>query len=133
MAERGAVQSLVTSRGVDRGRSSQSKADPSSQASSFAITGAGTASCLLASLSTQNSVTWNDDTQSTIDFMGGVDVRPLGMTTMTVLGRVSSGCFEGALAIKTMDVSSVPGATQCLLSGVRSANANISLSLLRLF
>lgn len=100
---------------------------------SFTITGSGAASCLLASVSTQNVVTWNDGAQSTIEFLGGVDVRPVGATLVTILGRVSSGRYENALAIKTMDVSAIPGVTQCFLGGVRSATANVSLTLLRLF
>lgn len=100
---------------------------------SFTITGSGAASCLMASVPTQNTVTWNDGSQSVIEFVGGVDVRPVGMTMVTILGRVSSGRYENALAIKTMDVSSVPGVTQCILGGVRSASANVSLTLLRLF
>ncbi|MFP2958523.1 hypothetical protein ACLEPN_11920 [Myxococcus sp. 1LA] len=113
--------------------SCMASSDPGLAFGSFTITGAGTASCFVSSLSTQNTVTWNDGTQSTIDFIGGVDVRPPALPTVTLLGRVSGGRYEGALAIKTMDVSAIPGLTQCLLSGVRSASANISFSLFRLF
>ncbi|GEL74311.1 hypothetical protein [Myxococcus virescens] len=107
--------------------------DPGIALGSFTITGNGAASCLMASVPTQNTVTWNDGSQSVIEFLGGVDVRPVGMTMVTLLGRVSSGRYENALAIKTMDVSSVPGVTQCILGGVSSATANVSLTLLRLF
>ncbi|WP_426756768.1 hypothetical protein [Myxococcus sp. Y35] len=108
-------------------------ADPGIAFGAFTITGNGTASCLLASVPTQDTVTWSDGSQSIIEFVGGADVRPPGMTTITLLGRVSTGRYEDAIAIKTMDLSSVPGVTQCLLGGVRSASANISLTLLRLF
>ncbi len=107
--------------------------DPGIASGSFTVTGEGMTSCLLASIPTQNVVTWNDGSESVIDFLGGADVRPVGMPMVTVLGRVSSGRYENALAIKTMDLTRAPGMTQCILGGVQTASANISLTLLRLF
>ncbi|AEI62977.1 hypothetical protein LILAB_05280 [Corallococcus macrosporus] len=124
---------FTTVTGTGQLSSCRAPSDPGLAFGSFTIIGASSASCLVSSLSTQNTVTWNDGSESTIDFIGGVDVRPPGTTMVTVLGRVSGGRYEGALAIKTMDVSAIPGVTRCLLSGVRSANANISLTLRRLF
>ncbi len=119
--------------GTGRVSSCVDSTDPGLASGLFTITGTSAVSCLLASAPTQNVITWNDGTQSTIEFINGVDVRPVGASMVTLLGRVSSGRYQNALAIKTVEVSSVPGVTQCLLSGVRSSSAEISLALLRLF
>ncbi|WP_426753945.1 hypothetical protein [Myxococcus sp. Y35] len=99
----------------------------------FTVEGMGGASCLLASIPTRNVVTWNDGSQSVIEFVGGVDVKPLGQSVVTTLGRVSSGRYENALAIKSLVLTHVPGIPQCLASGVEFSSGPVSLTLLRLF
>nr|QLH55459.1 hypothetical protein [Myxococcus fulvus]QLH55507.1 hypothetical protein [Myxococcus sp.] len=124
---------MVDVTGTGRLSSCVDSTDPGLASGIFTITGTSTVSCLLASAPTQNVINWNDGTQSTIEFINGVDVRPVGTSMVTILGRVSSGRYQNALAIKTVEVSSVPGVAQCLLGGVRSSSTEISLALLRLF
>ncbi|GHG62658.1 hypothetical protein [Comamonas sp. JC664] len=99
----------------------------------FTVEGLGSASCVLASIPTRNVVTWNDGSQSVIEFVGGLDVKPLGQSVVTTLGRVSSGRYENALAIKTLILTNIPGIPQCLSSGVAFSSGPVSLTLLRLF
>ncbi|MFP2957137.1 hypothetical protein ACLEPN_04690 [Myxococcus sp. 1LA] len=107
--------------------------DPAINYGDFSVEGLGMASCLLASIPSQNVVTWNDGTQSVIEFVGGVDVKPLGQSVVTTLGRVSSGRYANALAIKTIVLTNIPGIPQCLSSGVEFSSGPVSLTLLRLF
>ncbi|AKQ64581.1 hypothetical protein A176_001493 [Myxococcus hansupus] len=99
----------------------------------FTLEGLGSASCVLASIPTRNVVTWNDGSQSIIEFVGGLDVKPLGQSVVTTLGRVASGRYENALAIKTIVLTNIPGIPQCLSSGVEFSSGPVSLTLLRLF
>ncbi|MCS0635975.1 hypothetical protein NX801_09915 [Streptomyces sp. LP05-1] len=103
--------------------------NPTLTGANFTAAGDGIASCIAGSFTNTGVYHWNTGQSSTVVGTGSIDLRPNGETVFVLVGKVTSGLFNGANVVQTKILLSTD-LTACLTpQGLTSIAGPITLTI----